>query len=91
MKFLFPFFLITCFSFLQGQKLIQATPATLKEENGYRIRQGDELTISVLNEPDCNIRQTVPNDGVIRLSYIGDFKAINIPVKNLESLIKQEY
>ena len=91
LKFLFLFFLLDVFSFVYGQKLIQATPATLKEENGYRIRQGDKLAISVLNEPDCNIKQTVPNDGVIRLSYIGDFKAINIPVKNLESLIKQEY
>ena len=78
-------------SFLQGQKLIQATSATLKEENGYRIRPGDKLSISILNEPDCSIRQTVPNDGVIRLSYVGDFKAINLSAKSLESLIKQEY
>lgn len=77
--------------FLQGQKLIQATSATLKEENGYRIRPGDKLSISILNEPDCSIRQTVPNDGVIRLSYVGDFKAINLSAKSLESLIKQEY
>ena len=91
LKLLFLFFLLKIFSFVYGQKLIQATPATLKEENGYRIRQGDKLAISVLNEHDCNIKQTVPNYGVIRLSYIGDFKAINIPVKNLESLIKQEY
>lgn len=76
---------------LQGQKLIQATSATLKEENGYRIRPGDKLSISILNEPDCSIRQTVPNDGVIRLSYVGDFKAINLSAKSLESLIKQEY
>jgi len=76
---------------LQGQKLIQATSATLKEESGYRIRPGDKLSISILNEPDCSIRQTVPNDGVIRLSYVGDFKAINLSAKSLESLIKQEY
>ena len=77
--------------FLQWQKLIQATSATLKEENCYRIRPGDKLSISILNEPDCSIRQTVPNDGVIRLSYVGDFKAINLSAKSLESLIKQEY
>lgn len=82
-------FSLSCF--LQGQKLIQATSATLKEENGYRIRPGDKLSISILNEPDCSIRQTVPNDGVIRLSYVGDFKAINLSAKSLESLIKQEY
>ena len=83
---------LLCLScFLQGQKLIQATSATLKEENGYRIRPGDKLSISILNEPDCSIRQTVPNDGVIRLSYVGDFKAINLSAKSLESLIKQEY
>ena len=83
---------LLCLScFLQGQKLIQATSATLKEENGYRIRSGDKLSISILNEPDCSIRQTVPNDGVIRLSYVGDFKAINLSAKSLESLIKQEY
>ena len=91
MKLLFPFFLIASFSFLQGQKLIQATPATLKEENGYRIRPGDQLSVSVLNEPDCTVRQTIPNDGVIRLSYIGDYKAVNTSAKNLEALIKQEY
>ena len=76
---------------LQGQKLIQATSATLKEANGYRIRPGDKLSISILNEPACSIRQTVPNDGVIRLSYVGDFKVINLSAKSLESLIKQEY
>jgi len=91
MKWFLLFFLLSLSCSLQGQKLIQATSATLKEENGYRIRPGDKLSISILNEPDCSIRQTVPNDGVIRLSYVGDFKAINLSAKSLESLIKQEY
>ena len=91
MKWFLLFFLLSLSCSLQGQKLIQATSATLKEENGYRIRSGDKLSISILNEPDCSIRQTVPNDGVIRLSYVGDFKAINLSAKSLESLIKQEY
>ena len=91
MKWFLLISLLSLSCFLQGQKLIQATSATLKEENGYRIRSGDMLSISILNEPDCSIRQTVPNDGVIRLSYVGDFKAINLSAKSLESLIKQEY
>jgi polysaccharide export outer membrane protein len=91
MKWTFLIFLLFFYSFVQGQKLIQATSATLKEENGYRIRPGDKLSISILNEPDCSIRQTVPNDGIIRLSYVGDFKATNLSAKSLESLIKQEY
>ena len=91
MNWIFLIVLLLFSSFVQGQKLIQATSATLKEENGYRIRSGDKLSISILNEPDCNIRQTVPNDGIIRLSYVGEFKAINLSVKSLESLIKQEY
>jgi polysaccharide export outer membrane protein len=91
MKWTFLIFLLIFSSFVHGQKLIQATSATLKEENGYRIRPGDKLSISILNEPDCSIRQTVPNDGIIRLSYFGEFKAINLSAKSLESLIKQEY
>ena len=91
MKWFLLISLLSLSCFLQGQKLIQATSATLKEENGYRIRPGDKLSISILNEPDCGIRQTVPNDGVIRLSYVGDFKAINLSAKSLESLMKQEY
>ena len=91
MKWFLLISLLSFSCFLQGQKLIQATSATLKEENGYRIRPGDKLSISILNEPDCSIRQTVPNDGVIRLSYVGDFKAVNLSAKSLESLIKQEY
>lgn len=74
-----------------GQKLVQATSATLKEEAGYRIRPGDKISVSVLNEPDCSVRYTLPNDGVIRLAYIGEFKAINVSVKTLESLIRNEY
>jgi len=73
------------------QKLVQATSATLKEETGYRIRPGDKISVTVLNEPDCSTRHTLPNDGVIRLAYIGDFKAINVPTKKLESLIRNEY
>ena len=91
MKWIILIFLLFFYSFVQGQKLIQATAATLKEENGYRIRPGDKLSISILNEPDCSILQTVPNDGIIRLSYVGEFKAINLSAKSLESLIKQEY
>ena len=91
MKWFLLISLLSVSCFLQGQKLVNATAATLKEENGYRIRPGDKLSISILNEPDCSIRQTVPNDGVIRLHYVGDFKAINLSAKNLESSIKQEY
>mgnify|MGYP001287568084 FL=1 len=76
---------------LFGQKLIQATSATLKEENGYRIRPGDKISVSILNEADCNVRALVPNDGIIRLSYIGEFKVVNLSIKNLETLITQEY
>lgn len=76
---------------IYGQRLVQATSATLKVENGYRIRPGDKIEVTVLKEPDCNIRQTVSNDGFIRLSYIGEIKAINMPAKKLEEIIKQEY
>ena len=83
--------LIAICQFSNGQKLVQATSATLKEETGYRIRQGDKILVTVLNEPDCSTRHTIPNDGVIRLAYIGDFKVINVPAKKLESLIRNEY
>lgn len=87
---LLQFFL--CFGVeLLAQKLIQATSATLKEENGYRIRPGDKISVSILNEPDCNLRLIVPSDGIIRLTHVGEFKVINLSKKNLESLIKQEY
>ena len=76
---------------LFGQKLIQATSATLKEENGYRIRPGDKISVSILNEADCNVRALVPNDGIIRLAYVGEFKVVNLSIKNLETLITQEY
>ena len=78
-------------SVLFGQKLIQSTSATLKEENGYRIRPGDKISVSILNEADCNVRALVPNDGIIRLAYVGEFKVVNFSIKNLETLIKQEY
>ena len=78
-------------SVLFGQKLIQSTSATLKEENGYRIRPGDKISVSILNETDCNVRALVPNDGIIRLAYVGEFKVVNFSIKNLETLIKQEY
>lgn len=83
--------IIVFFQVLNGQKLIRATPAMLKEETGYRLRPGDKISVTVLNEPDCSIRETLPNDGVIRLAYIGDFKAINLPTNKLESLIRNEY
>ena len=76
---------------LNGQKLVQATSSTLKEETGYRIRPGDKIAITILNEPDCSVRLTMPNDGIIRLPYIGDFKSIDVPAKRLESLIRNEY
>ena len=76
---------------LFGQKLIQATSATLKEENGYRIRPGDKISVSILNEADCNVMALVPNDGIIRLAYVGEFKVVNLSIKNLETLITQEY
>mgnify|MGYP001246482022 CR=1 FL=1 len=91
MKWFYLFLIVLHYNSLNGQKLVQATSATLKEEGGYRIRPGDKLLISVLNEPDCSVRQTIPNDGIIRLTYIGDFKAVDMPAKKLESLVKQEY
>ena len=68
---------------IYGQRLVQATSATLKDENGYKLRT-DEITVNVVNEPDCTINQTVPNDGLIRLPHIGEFMAANFSTKKLE-------
>ena len=77
--------------FVFCQKLVQATPATLKEESGYRLRVGDKVSVRVLNESDCTVQQTIRDDGNIRLTYLGELKVVNQSIKTLESLIAQEY
>lgn len=76
---------------LLSQRLVQSSSSTLKEENGYRIRSGDKINITVLNEPDCSLTALVPDDGMVRFQYIGEIIVRDYSVKQLESLIKNEY
>ena len=76
---------VLCFGAeLLGQKLVQATSATLKEENGYRIRPGDKINISDDVYIDTNIDKWAQTLPILEGSKLLIKQLVRYPIKNKE-------
>ena len=57
--------------------------------NVYRIAAGDKIGVTVFGQPDLSGEATVHQGGSIRLPMIGDIKAVNLTLSELEKSIAQ--
>ncbi len=60
-------------------------------QSGYRIKPGDTLSISVLEDPSLNSEALVRPDGGISLLIAGDVRAAGQTVSGLRSILTQRY
>lgn len=56
---------------------------------GYRIAAGDKIGIIVFGQPDLSDEPTVDQNGNIRLPLVGDIRAANLTLGELETNIEQ--
>jgi protein involved in polysaccharide export with SLBB domain len=85
------FFVATNTLFLDAQNSYRNDPSVLRDPSGYKIRPSDRIRITVQGEPDCSAEVQVNNQGMIRLTYVGDLKVDGLNTKSLESLIVRRY
>ena len=66
-------------------------PATAQPTvpKAYRITAGDKIGVTVFGQPDLTGESTVDQSGNIRLPMIGDIRAVNLTLTELEGSIAQ--
>ena len=85
------FFITTNISYLTGQNSYSNDPSVLRDPSGYKIRPNDRIRVTVQGEPDCSAEVQVNNQGIIRLTYIGELTVSGLNIKSVESLIIRKY
>jgi protein involved in polysaccharide export with SLBB domain len=61
-------------------------PAT---DPAYRLSKGDEIAVSVFNEPEFSSAQRIDNRGVIRIPYVGEISIANQTVREAEKYLEK--
>ncbi len=84
-------FVLLCFTFLALSAAAQ-TRTGLDAPNGYRIQQGDKLSVKFFNNPDLNEPSvTVRPDGFITLQLVNDVKAEGLTAAELKKSLEKAY
>lgn len=67
-----------------------AAPATDTDPN-YRLSTGDTIRITVYNEPDLTVTQTIARSGEVRLPLIGEIILTDQSVREAERTLEKTY
>jgi len=59
------------------------------QSSAYRVAAGDKIGITVFGQPEMSDEPTVDQDGNIRLPLVGDIRAANLSLSELERGIEQ--
>jgi polysaccharide export outer membrane protein len=65
-------------------------PAAGTDPN-YRLIAGDAISITIYNEPDLTVLQTIARSGEVRLPLIGEIILIGLSVREAERLLEKTY
>ena len=76
---------------VSAQNQYSNDPSVFRDPSGYKIRPGDRIRISIQGQPDCSAEVQINNQGLIRLTYVGEVKVSGMNVKSIESLITRKY
>ena len=76
---------------VSAQSQYSNDPSVLRDPSGYKIRPSDRIRISIFGQPDCSTEVKINNQGLIRLTYVGEIKVSGLNVKSIESLITRKY
>jgi polysaccharide export outer membrane protein len=77
---------------LVSPALVSPAAAQVSEEDGlYRIRAGDTLQVSVLEDPNLGRQVLVRPDGYISLPIAGTVKAAGLTPERLETVLQQKF
>lgn len=68
-----------------------ATPAAGTTDPNYRLIAGDVITITVYNEPDLTVLQTIARSGEVRLPLIGEITLTGQSVREAERTLEKTY
>lgn len=75
-------------TFVLGAGLVVALPALAQETPAYRLQPGDQIEISVLEDPGLNRQVLIGPDGRISLPLAGSVRAGGQTVDALQSAIR---
>jgi len=67
--------------------LLAVSPAVAQQDLDYRLGSGDQLRITVFGHPDLSGEFEVGSDGRVALPLIGEVRAVQLTLKELENAI----
>lgn len=67
------------------------TPPAVDPNPNYLLSAGDTVMISIYNEPDLTIMQTLARSGEVRLPLIGEIIVANLSVRDAEHEVEKAY
>lgn len=95
MRLIFPtliFKFLICLFCLPAAVFAQGNTSDTLPPNGYRIRQGDKLSVKFLHHPELNEGSLVVRpDGFISLQMIDDVRTEGLTISDLKSKLEKVY
>ena len=66
-------------------------PSILRDPTGYKVRSGDQISLFVRGQTETNLDAKIDGDGLIKPVYLNEIRVSGLSVKEIESLLTNEY
>ena len=66
-------------------------PSVLRDPTGYKVRSGDQIALFVRGQTETNLDAKIDGDGLIKPVYLSEIRVSGLSVKQIESLLTNEY
>lgn len=63
-------------------------PAGPQAQDAYRMGVGDQISISVLGEPDLSVKVVINDEGSINYPFLGEIKVVGLSLQQLRERIR---
>lgn len=63
-------------------------PSAMQVQDAYRMGVGDQISISVLGEPDLSVKVVINDEGSVNYPFLGEIKVLGLSLQQLRERIR---